>query len=133
MHVPGGIFWGYREYVVLGGGLLSPTLGGKDWIARIEEWEYNKLDELMYQYQVFYGDAPDAFPESFVMLDFMTRQLRIQRHDNEMEMELMFAEGYTGSIISHLKNYTVFGAITGFRLRNRTPGSVAKYQITAYR
>lgn len=134
MGIPGGVFYGYRELLIVpGGGLQMAVPGMTEWISRLEEWDFDDLDSIPYDYRVFHGDAPDAFPGAYIPIGFTAKRINLDVRDNWIDVRYTFAGEPAHVDQQKMRNFGVFQAVTGFMVRNKTPGCVGKFQLCAWR
>ena len=134
MLVPGGVFWGYRELVIIAGGGLQvgfPEIS--EWISRVEQWDLDEMDEIPYQYRAFAGDAPNAFAATYTQIGFEARMIRLTVKDNWIDLRLSYQGEPAMVDMEKMRNLVNFQAVTAFNVRNKVSGSVGKYQLSAWR
>jgi len=119
-----GQFFGYREFI--------PSLIGR---ITLPLWELP--GEVPHELKVYKGDAPDDYGD-MVTFPWQTIIVLIMVKDNNAEFQLS-SDGVDyqdeGEIDPKINLGSWFHryAGRGFRIKNRSPGLVSKYQVIAYR
>lgn len=138
MHVPGGVFFGYRELVLPGGGTNYPLppliIPAGD---SIKPWELPFLPHLPYDYRVFRGTAGDDFPAGFVMIDegidFKSSVVEVNVRKSEAEI-VFTVDGITAESLMIASGHKVqIMSVRGFMIRTNVPGDDCYYQLIFYR
>ena len=134
MHIPGGVYFGYRE-LVLGGSaaIYSYAALSPDWIANLYPWDIDSLAHPAFQYRVYSGIAGDDWPANWTMFEYETRMLKIDVTDNWLDFSFTHQGQFAGDIRKTVKNEYTLEAVAGFTVKNRTAGCPGKYQIMAMR
>lgn len=138
MHVPGGIFYGYREQLIPTGGSFQemPPLF-IPMAATIQPWDLPSLPNLPYDYRVFRGTAPDDFASSFILIDeevdFVSIIMEANIKKSQVEVAIT-ADGVstTGLFILNSHKMEIVKA-RGFVIRSLVPGDDCFFQIIFYK
>ena len=138
MHVPRGVFLGYREIVFPTGGSfqeIPPLL--MPFAATIQPWDLPSLPNIPYDYRVFRGTAPDDFASSFILIDeeadFVSIILEANIKKSQVEVAIT-ADGETVSGIFILNSHKMeILKARGFVIRSLVPGDDCYYQIIFFR
>lgn len=138
MHIPGGVFVGYRELPPVGGGpsaTLPPMIMPVG--DSIKPWELPFLPHLPYDYRVFRGKAGDDFPAEFVLIDpesdFKSTAVEINVRKSEAQI-VYTVDGISAEPLVVLSGHNVqITSARGFMIRTNVPGDDCYYQLIFYR
>ena len=91
------------------------------------------LGPIPYDYKVYWGDAPDDYQADFIMLPFHTRAV----HCTVMDSPGMLKFTYDGVEELPEREFGIgferVEAIRGFKIKNKYPGNICRFQVMPLR
>lgn len=99
-------------------------------VAKLKTWD-DRYNHPSYLYQTCQGVAPDAYGD-YVQFEIGTRIVMLIIRDHAAVIEFQFRGSAGQERVFEAAVFMVENP-QGFRIRNQTPGNVARYQVIPFR
>lgn len=124
-----GSVWGYRA--------PPPPVPGGHWYSftppdpevRLQNWSWDLLGPIPFDYEVYTGLGEDDYPDNFTMFGFMSRLIFCTIRDAPGEIIFTY-DGVTEQPARRFDlSFQRLEAAVGFKIRTADPGIPCRYQV----